>query len=103
MPAGAARGKGKAGRWNVAARALAAIPANYLLTALATACLARALPLPPAEASIAATLFSFALFAIVVLVAFAIRSVKRLWLGMAGGIALLGAALSISLAIGGRL
>ncbi len=90
-------------RWGVAARVLAAIPANYLLTSLATACLARVLAMPPAEASVAATLFSFALFALLALAAFAMRSVVRLWLWMTGVGILLGGGLWLSLATGGRL
>lgn len=102
MAAKASRAKG-ASRWNVAARALAAIPANYVLTSLAIACLARLLPMRPEEASVAATLFSFALFAVLALTAFAVRSVARLWLAMAGAGLLLGGGLWLSIATGGRL
>lgn len=93
----------KPSRWNVAARVLAAIPANYLLTSLATAWLARVLPGPRHEASVAATLIAFALFATLVLTAFAVRSVGRLWLAMAAAAAILGVLLWLSLASGGRL
>ncbi|MGK6320482.1 hypothetical protein [Sphingomonas sp. DT-204] len=93
----------KPSRWNVAARAVAAMPINYLLTSLATAWLARVLPGPRHEASVAATLISFALFAALVLIAFAIRSLARLWLGMIAVSAVLGALLWFSLATGGRL
>lgn len=90
-------------RWNVAARALAAIPANYVLTSLGIACLARLLPMRPEEASVAATLFSFALFAVLALTAFAVRSIARLWLAMAGAGLILGGGLWLSIATGGRL
>ncbi len=90
-------------RWNVGARVVAAIPANYVLTSFATACLARLLPASPAEASVAATLFSFALFAIIALTAFGIGSLTRLWLGMAVAAALLGGGLWLSIEVGGRL
>lgn len=90
-------------RWNVAARVLAAIPANYLLTSLAVACLARLLPMRPEEASVAATILSFALFAAIALTAFATRSVVRLWLWMAGAGLILGGGLWLSIATGGRL
>lgn len=90
-------------RWNVAARALAAIPANYVLTSLAVACLARLLPMRPEEASVAATILSFALFATIALTAFAARSVVRLWLWMAGAGLVLGGGLWLSIAAGGRL
>ncbi|MEE4451684.1 hypothetical protein [Novosphingobium resinovorum] len=95
------------GRGEVAARIVAAIPANYLLTSLATACLARLLwrgfGVDPANASTAATLTSFALFAVLALVAFAMRSAARLWLWMVASGAVLGGALWLSLASGGRL
>jgi len=93
----------RASRWNVGARVLAAIPANYALTSLATAWIARMLPMPPAEASAAATLLSFVLFAVIALTAFAAQSVMRLWLWMVGTGAFLGACLWLSLVSGGRL
>ncbi|MXO64304.1 hypothetical protein [Altericroceibacterium endophyticum] len=89
--------------WNIAARLVAAIPANYLVTSLATACLARMLPMPPAEASVAATLFSFALFAVIALTAFGLASLTRLWVWMLGAGLVLGAGLWLSLITGGRL
>lgn len=92
-----------ANRWNVAVRTVAAIPANYVLTSLAIACLARLLPTRPEEASVAATLFSFVLFAVLALTAFAVRSVARLWLAMIGTGLLLGGGLWLSVAAGGRL
>jgi len=87
----------------VPARVLAAIVGGYGVTALATALLARLLPLPAAEASIAATLASFALFAVIALACFSARSGLRVWLWLAGAAVLLGAALWLSLRIGGRL
>ncbi|MFT4054949.1 MAG: hypothetical protein QM681_10615 [Novosphingobium sp.] len=98
---------GTIGRIEVIARLLAAIPANYLLTSIAAACLARllwrGLGIDPANASVAATLASFALFATLALVAFGVRSVGKLWLWLAGSGLLLGLALWASLAMGGRL
>lgn len=98
---------GTIGRCEIAARLIAAIPANYLLTSVATACLARllwqGLGVDPANASVAATLASFALFAVLALVAFVARSVVRLWLWLAGSGLLLGAALWFSLSMGGRI
>lgn len=95
------------GRGEVAARILAAIPANYLLTSLATACLARLLwkgfGVDAANASVAATLFAFALFATVALVAFAVRSVGRLWLCLVALGAVQCIALWLSIEAGGRL
>ncbi|MFT3965790.1 MAG: hypothetical protein QM690_07915 [Sphingobium sp.] len=49
----------------IAARVLAAVPLNYALTTTIVACLARFLPMDPAQASIAATLASFMIFACV--------------------------------------
>lgn len=102
--ASTARGIGKA---NLTARLLAAIPANYAWSAMATACIARAmahgLGASAPEASTAATLLSFAIFAVLVLVAFGMRSIARLWLWMALSGAAMGGWLWISLQAGGRL
>ena len=89
--------------WDVAARIVAALPANYLLTSIVTACLARLLPMHPGEASVAATLFSFALFAVIALIAFAVRSLAALWLWMLGIGAMASGILWLSLMVGGRL
>lgn len=92
---------------NLAARLLAAIPANYLLTSLATASLARlmaqGLRVPPVEASESATLLSFAIFATLAIVIFSVRSIGRLWiwLTLAGGV--MGGWLYLSLSAGVRL
>lgn len=95
------------GRVEVLARLIAAVPANYLLTTLATACLARllwrGLGVDAANSSVAATLLSFAVFAVLALVAFGTRSVVRLWCCMIGASLVLGAALWLSLLAGGRL
>jgi hypothetical protein len=102
-------GQGKQGirRAEVAARLAAAIPANYLLTSLATALLARllwrGLGVEPANASVAAMLASFALFAVLALTAFGVRSVTRLWCWMLGAGLVLGLGLWLSLASGDRL
>ncbi|KMS51132.1 iron transporter [Novosphingobium barchaimii LL02] len=107
--AGKAQGVGRipAGRTDVAARLLAAIPANYLLTSLATATLARllwrGLGVDPANASVAAMLASFVMFSVLALVAFGVRSALKLWLWMIGSGAVLGAGLWLSLTSGGRL
>ncbi|MEM7049967.1 MAG: hypothetical protein AAF604_09910 [Acidobacteriota bacterium] len=90
-------------RWIFVARLLTAIPVNYGYTALATAFAARYLPLDPGPASVAATTASFLLFANLVMVAFSIRRISRLWLFLAatgGPMALL---LWLSLAAEGRL
>ncbi|WP_395397846.1 hypothetical protein WBP07_25255 [Novosphingobium sp. BL-8A] len=95
------------GKGNLAARLLAAIPANYALTSLATACIARllahGLSVQPAEASVAGTLLSFAIFAVLALFAFGMRSIARLWLWMAVSGAAMAGWLWFSLETGGRL
>ena len=92
---------------NLAARLLAAIPANYLLTSLATASLARlmahGLGLPPVEASESATLLSFAIFAVLAIVVFSVRSIGRLWFWLVLAGAVMGGWLYLSLATGVRL
>lgn len=94
-------------RLAVAARIVAAIPANYVLTSLATACLARLLWLglgvDAANASVTATLLSFALFPVLALTAFGVRSAARLWLWMTLAGLALGGGLWLSLAMGARL
>ncbi len=95
------------GRWNVTARIVAAVKANYLVTSLLTACLARllahGLAVNPAEASVTAMLLSFAIFATIALFAFGLRSIARLWLWLAVISAVSGGILWISLGTGGRL
>lgn len=107
-PPPAAQRKGPKGptlrqRLDVAARAVAAIVVGYVFAALCTAVLARLLPGGPQEATIAATLLSFALYAAVVVWAFADPRTWRVWLGLAGGCAALGAVLWISLILEPRL
>lgn len=90
-------------RISLPARALGAIVGGYVVASLAVACLARTLPMAPAEASIAATLASFAIFAVIILAAFSARSVLRLWLWLGGAMLVLGGGLWLSIATGGRL
>lgn len=66
----------------VALRALAAIVGGYVLTALATTAMAIFLPMAPAEASLTATMLSFAIYACIVLWVFATRSAMRAWTGI---------------------
>lgn len=88
---------------NVPARVLGAIVGGYVVTSLAVACLARMLPLRPAEASVAATLASFAIYAGIIVAVFAARSVFKVWLGLGAAMVLLCGGLYISILIGGRL
>ncbi|WP_395335922.1 hypothetical protein WBP06_27730 [Novosphingobium sp. BL-8H] len=95
------------GKANLAARLTAAIPANYIVSSLATACIARGLAqglnVSAAEASVAGTLLSFAIFATLALVAFGVRSIGRFWLGMVVSGAVMAGWLWLSLHAGGRL
>lgn len=90
-------------RLDVAARALAALPGGYGVTSLAVGLLARSLPLAPSEAATAATLASFAIYAVVILLAFSARNTLTVWAWIAGATAVLGAALGLSIHLGGRL
>jgi hypothetical protein len=87
----------------VLARAIAAIIGGYVVTALAVACLARLLPMRPAEASIAATLASFAIYAVVIVGIFWAKSMLRIWISLGGALLLLGTTLYLSILTGGRL
>lgn len=89
-------------RGGVAARALAAIGGGYLLSALAAALVALALPLPRADAVTIATLLSFAIHACAILWVFASASALRACGGMLAVCALLACLLAGLLAIVGR-
>lgn len=107
-PPAAAKRKGPKGptlrqRLDVAARAVAAILVGYLFAALSTAVLARLLPGGPEEATIAATLLSFAVYATVVVWCFADPKTWRVWLGLIAGCALLGGVLWLSLQLEPRI
>jgi len=90
-------------RLHVLARAIAAIIGGYVVTGLAVACLARLLPLRAVDASIAATLASFAIYAGIVVTAFSTRSMLCVWIGLSGALLLLGAGLYLSILMGGGL
>ncbi|MES2054536.1 MAG: hypothetical protein V4564_01235 [Pseudomonadota bacterium] len=87
--------------WPLAGR-LAAIPGGYVLASLAVACLARLLPIARVEAVTIAMLAFFALYAVLLIWAFAARSVLRLWLWMGGASLVLGVTLAVSILLGGR-
>ncbi|WP_374406389.1 hypothetical protein [Pelagerythrobacter sp.] len=92
------------GQWRgVAVRTLAAVPLNYLVTSALTVLLARLLPGGPIQASMGATLFSFAIFAGLAMAAFGVRSVGKLWLGMVATGLVAGLADWCLIAWGGRL
>lgn len=89
-------------RLDVAARAFAAIVGGYVVTALAIGLAARHLPMAPAEATIASTLASFVLYAVILLAAFSVRGTRRVWVWTGATIAVLGAGLWLSIHLGGR-
>ena len=80
-------------RGGVAARTLAAIGGGYVLTSIASALIAIALPLPRADAVSIATLLSFVVYTCVILWVFATGSALRAWIGVAGCCTALGALL----------
>lgn len=65
--------------WDVTARTLLAIFGGYGLTVLITISLSFALPLPKAQAVLAATLMSFCFYAILVIWAFCAATALRAW------------------------
>lgn len=77
-------------RWAVASRVIAAFGGGYALIWTATAALALLWPLPRAQAVLAATMLSFALYTAFLLWAFHARSVRRVWACALGGTAALG-------------
>lgn len=84
-------------RLDVAARTLAAAAMGYLVAALSAATLSRLLPGPTPEAIMTGSLLSFAIYAGIAIWAFAERQVWRVWLGLSGAAAVLGAILWLSL------
>lgn len=80
-------------RRDVAARTVAAVIGGYVVTALATAFLARGLPLPRSEATAAATLLSFVIYTTVAIGAFTARTATVVWLRLIAAAAVLAAAL----------
>jgi hypothetical protein len=81
-------------------RLLAGVGGGYGIAALSTMALSTSLPLPRAEAVLAASMASFAVFTAAIIWAFAARGVARAWLGLAIPAALLGLALLLSPGIG---
>lgn len=82
---------GPAYRWSVASRILAAVVGGYALASSVTVLLALVWPLPKAQALLAATMLSFALYAVIVIWVFTTRSATRAWLGLITATALVAA------------
>lgn len=96
-----------AARWlhglDVFFRAVAAIFGGYVAAALTTAVLARLLPGAVAEATIAATTFSFVIYVSVAIWAFADANAWRVWAGLVTFCGVLGGVLWLSLSLEPRL
>ncbi len=69
-------------RWMVASRTLAAVVVGYALTSAVSILLALLLPVSKAEAVLASTMLSFAIYAAVVIWVFQARSATRAWVGL---------------------
>lgn len=69
--------------WDMLSRIIAAIAGGYGFTYAFTAALARVLPIDKVDALISVTLSSFAVYTGAVLWAFACRSARRAWAGLA--------------------
>jgi len=67
----------------VASRALVALVGGYLAAALYTAAMARFLPIARVEAVMTGMLSSFAIYACVAVMAFAVATATRAWLWLA--------------------
>lgn len=103
-PRGAsARASAEPPRWHIGLRLLLAIVGGYGWTALATAFLARFLPLSALEATIAATLASFAIYAVLILCVVHARRLARAALLMALSAAAMAGPLWIAIVTEGRL
>ncbi len=75
-------GPSAAYRWSVASRVLAGAIGGYALASALSLLLALIWPLPKAQAVLASTMLSFALYAAAVIWVFSVRSVIKAWLGM---------------------
>ncbi|MFF7705842.1 DUF3649 domain-containing protein [Pseudomonas sp. NPDC007930] len=78
-------------RLAVASRILAAALGGYALAALASICLAWTLPMAKAQAVITSMMLAFVVYLLVVVWCFACRSTWRVWAGVLGCAAVLGA------------
>lgn len=94
---------GRATRWTVANRTVAAVFGGYVVTSLATTCLARLLPMPAVEATTAATLASFMIGAVIVMAVFTARSSTRIWLWLVAAACVLGGISIASIMLSGRI
>jgi len=80
-------------RLSIATRVVAAVVGGYTIASLAIAVLALLIPAEPSEAALAATMLSFAIYVLIAVSVFAIRSVWRMAACMVAAIAVLEATL----------
>jgi hypothetical protein len=78
---------------SIAQRTAAAACGGYALAAVLSICLSFVLPGPRADAVLTGLLVSFAIYTAVVIWAFAVRSVSRMWIGI-GAVTLVFASLA---------
>lgn len=90
-------------RLSVALRILTAAPLGYVSTSLIVMALARVLPGGPTQASVAAGLLSFPIYAAFVLYVFAAPSARQAFLVVLAIGAVGGAVAGLAIAAGGRL
>lgn len=64
---------------------LAMLPGGYILASIATAALARMLPMRPVESTATGMMLFFPLYAILLMWAFATHNLLRMWLWLIGG------------------
>ncbi|MDC8758708.1 DUF3649 domain-containing protein [Janthinobacterium fluminis] len=80
-----------AAQWTLCARVGAAVVGGYALTSAVAVLLAALLPLPKAEAVLAAGMSSFVVYTGAVIWVFAVAGARRAWLGLMVPALLLGA------------
>jgi hypothetical protein len=89
------QGAGARRRTGLLFRIVAGVGGGYAVAALCTMVLSLGLPMPRAEAVLTATMASFAIYAGLIIWAFAAHRVLCVWAGMAATAALLGLALAV--------
>lgn len=71
-------------RTGVLSRTLAALAGGYALTSLMVIALSLWLPLSKSDAVLTATLLSFLIYAVVIMLVFSVKTALRAWLWLAG-------------------
>lgn len=89
--------KANASKRAVILRIVIALPGGYVISALVACCLALWLPLEPADAVAVGQMASFSVFALAVLISFAVRDLGRLTTGATASALLLSGGVAITL------